>query len=180
MLPQIELWNLFWTKLKSSMQADYVFFCKINQPNGYLSNWWAAPFEFDGVRYPTTEHFMMYQKALMMGDHAVAEQVLMATSPAQVKALGRKVKNFNPRLWDDQKFDIVLQGNLAKFRAYPDLLNRLLATGDSIIAEAADYDRVWGIGLSAGDARARDPAQWRGQNLLGKVLMEVRRRLRAN
>lgn len=156
------------------MQANFILFCKVNQPNGYLSNWWSAPFELDGVLYPTTEHHMMYQKAILMGDHEVAQKVLKATSPAQVKALGRQVKNFNPRLWDDKKFEVVLQGNLAKFKAHRELLERLLATGDAIIAEAADYDRVWGIGLSANDPRAQDPSQWQGENLLGQVLMAVR------
>jgi ribA/ribD-fused uncharacterized protein len=158
--------------------ASYVF-CKVNQPNGYLSNWWAAPFELDGIVYPTTEHHMMYQKAILMGDQDVANLILRATSPAEVKSLGRQVRNFDARLWDDRKFEIVLAGNLAKFRAYPLLAQALLATGDHIIAEAADYDRVWGIGLSAADPRAQDQSQWRGQNLLGKVLMEVRRQLRA-
>lgn len=122
---------------------------------------------------------MMYQKAILMGDQAIADEVLKATSPAQVKALGRHVKNFSAELWDEKKFEVVLAGNLAKFRAHPDLLEALLETGDRIIAEAADYDRVWGIGLSASDPRAQNLAEWRGENLLGKVLMEVLRQLRA-
>ena len=160
------------------MQDDFILFCKVNQANGYLSNWWPAPFELDGVLYPTTEHHMMYQKAMLMGDQAIAQEVLQAVSPAIVKAFGRRVKNFSAELWDEKKFEVVLAGNLAKFRAHPDLLKMLLATGDRIIAEAADYDRVWGIGLAANDPRAQDQQQWRGENLLGKVLMAVRQQLR--
>jgi len=53
----------------------------------------------------------------------------------------------------------------------------LLATGNTILAEASPYDCKWGIGLSADDPRARNPAEWRGGNLLGEVLMEVREEL---
>lgn len=160
------------------MQDDFVFFCKTGDANGYLSNWHFARFEIDGIGYWTVEHYMMYQKAMLMGDNKTAQEVLLAVSPAIVKAFGRRVKNFSAELWNEKKFEIVLQGNLAKFRAHPHLLKMLLATGDRIIAEAADYDRVWGIGLSANDPRAQDQTQWRGENLLGKVLMAVRNQLR--
>ena len=35
-------------------------------------------------------------------------------------------------------------------------------------------DRIWGVGLAVEDARIFDERKWRGQNLLGKALMEVR------
>ena len=158
-------------------QEQFVFFCKKNEPNGYLSNWYAAPFTLDGVTFKTTEHHMMWSKAILMGDKEVAERVLRATSPAEVKALGRKVKNFDPKLWDAKKFQVVLDGNVAKFDAHPKLAAKLIATGDRILVEAADYDQIYGIGLAASDPRAWDQATWRGENLLGKILMEVRRRL---
>ena len=44
--------------------------------------------------------------------------------------------------------------------------------------EASPYDTIWGIGLAAEDPRAKDPSQWRGQNLLGFALMEVRDEIR--
>jgi ribA/ribD-fused uncharacterized protein len=45
------------------------------------------------------------------------------------------------------------------------------------LVEASPLDRIWGIGLAADDERAADPATWRGLNLLGEALMEVRDRL---
>lgn len=39
-------------------------------------------------------------------------------------------------------------------------------------------DRIWGIGLYASDSRVRDESKWQGQNLLGKVLMEIRTMLK--
>lgn len=160
------------------MQGDFVFFCKKNEPNGYLSNWYAAPFEIDGVHFAHTEAHMMYHKAMLMGDAEIAKQILRTKSLAEVKALGRKVKNFDAKLWDEKKYEVVLAGNMAKFSAHKNLLDKLLVTGDKILAEAADYDQIYGIGLAASDPRALDMAQWRGENLLGKILMEVRDTMR--
>jgi predicted NAD-dependent protein-ADP-ribosyltransferase YbiA (DUF1768 family) len=47
-----------------------------------------------------------------------------------------------------------------------------------VLVEAGPYDTVWGIGLSAAQPEARRPSQWRGLNLLGFALMDVRRDLR--
>ena len=51
------------------------------------------------------------------------------------------------------------------------------STGTAILAECAVKDRIWGIGLSMKDLKRFDITQWRGQNLLGYALMEVRKRL---
>lgn len=73
------------------------------------------------------------------------------------------------------RFDIVTFGNVAKFSQHPELAAHLRATGDAVLVEASPVDKVWGIGLSAGDANANDPTAWRGLNLLGFSLMRVRR-----
>lgn len=67
-----------------------------------------------------------------------------------------------------------MKGNKAKFSQNPTLKEFLLSTGDSILAEASPYDSIWGIGLGWEDAEKGGVAQWRGENLLGCALMEVR------
>ena len=69
------------------------------------------------------------------------------------------------------------QPNFEKFRQNPPLGEFLLSTGNAVIVEASPVDRIWGIGLAADDERATNPLQWRGENLLGFALMEVRDRL---
>ena len=49
----------------------------------------------------------------------------------------------------------------------------------TILVEASPYDRIWGIGLAASDPRALDARQWRGQNLLGRILTSLRDELLA-
>lgn len=52
--------------------------------------------------------------------------------------------------------------------------NILISTKDSILVEASPYDKIWGIGMSANNENIENPLLWRGLNLLGFALMEVR------
>ena len=161
----------------------YFFWGHQPLPNGEigkscLSQWWPATFVVDEVSYPTAEHFMMAQKARLFGDEDTRKKILTAATPKAAKQLGRGVKNFDEARWQEQRFEFVVEGNLAKFGQNRELGSFLIGTGDSVLVEASPLDRIWGIGLGANDERATDPAQWRGLNLLGFALMEVRTRLR--
>ena len=144
-----------------------------------FSQWWGSPFTIEGVRYATTEHWMMAQKALLFANADIYQQIIAAKSPAEAKALGRQVRNFDEAVWNARRLAIVVRGNLEKFRQHPDLQDFLLNTKDRILVEASPVDSIWGIGLAADDARAENPRQWNGLNLLGFALMEVRDALRA-
>ncbi|MDT7785121.1 MAG: hypothetical protein QOF58_3540 [Pseudonocardiales bacterium] len=144
---------------------------------GCLSQWWPCSFVVDGRSFASAEHYMMWRKALLFSDDAVAARVLAARTPAEAKALGREVSGFDAALWTSSRLEIVVSGNLAKFGQDPLLRSYLLGTGSRVLVEASPLDRVWGIGLAADDPRASDPASWLGLNLLGEALMEVRSRL---
>lgn len=142
-----------------------------------FSQWWEAPFEIDGITYPTAEHYMMAGKARLFNDKEVLEEILTVTHPHDAKKLGRKVKNFTPDVWNEHKFGIVLEANYAKFSQNETLKEYLVNTKDRIIVEASPRDRIWGIGMGQSNEKAMNPNLWRGHNLLGYVLMEVRDRL---
>jgi ribA/ribD-fused uncharacterized protein len=143
-----------------------------------FSQWFESPFTIKGVRYPTAEHFMMAAKARLFGDRENEALVLKSGHPKQAKELGRKVRDFDEATWIRKRFPLVVEGNLAKFAQNPQLKDFLLGTGDRVLVEASPYDRIWGIGLAADDSAAENPALWKGLNLLGFALMEVRERLR--
>ncbi|NGN64391.1 NADAR family protein [Streptomyces sp. A7024] len=145
---------------------------------GCFSQWWPAPFTVDGVEYATAEHFTMAGKARLFGDTDAERAIVAAGHPKQAKDLGRTVRGFDQEAWAAHRYDIVVRGNEAKFGQHPDLRDYLLRTGDRVLVEASPVDRVWGIGLAADDERAQTPAEWRGLNLLGLALMDVRERLR--
>ena len=144
-----------------------------------LSQWWVDPFEADGVVYPTAEHYMMAGKASLFGDHEKAELIRETPEAKAAKVLGREVTGFDAATWERHRFDIVVDGNLAKFRAHRDLRRFLLGTGDAVLVEASKKDLVWGTGLAREEKNAATPDYWRGLNLLGFALMEVREQLRA-
>lgn len=162
---------------------EYIYFWGHRpDPNGItkacLSQWYAAGFEHEGRYFPTAEHWMMYHKALVAGDQESARAVLVEPSARAVKAIGRKVKNYDDKLWATRKYPIVIEGNVMKFGGSRKLRDYLLGTGDAILVEASPYDDQWGIGMGIDEARRLDdPAQWRGTNLLGWALMEARERL---
>ena len=143
-----------------------------------LSQWYDVEFEIAEVKYNTAEQYMMAQKALLFDDKEVFAQIMLADNPRDYKALGRKIRNFDSNVWDVRKYDIVVEGNRAKFSQNDDLKEYLLSTGDAILVEASPYDRIWGIGLYPGQAAKGTVDQWRGLNFLGSALMEVRERLR--
>lgn len=144
---------------------------------GCLGQWWPSPFTIQGVEYSCAEKWMMAEKARMFGDPEMLRAILSTQSPKSMKALGRKVKNFQKEVWDARCYQLVLEGNLAKFSQQPALLDYLLSTGDRILVEASPLDRIWGIGIGKNSPDARDPARWRGRNLLGFALTEARDRL---
>ena len=92
---------------------------------------------------------------------------------------GAKVKNFDDVVWKANREKIVTAGSRAKFTQNADLLALLLATKGTTLVEASPYDRIWGIGLAATSPKAQDPKTWRGQNLLGKILTQLRDELLA-
>ncbi len=143
-----------------------------------FSQWWPALFEWEGKKFKTAEHWMMYHKAVLFNDVEIAEKVLQVETPAEAKKLGRKVRGFNPEVWNDHKFDIVVKGNVLKFDQDESLKEFLLGTGKRVIVEASPMDRIWGIGMAESNEKCHDPNKWRGQNLLGFALMEAREILR--
>ena len=144
---------------------------------GFLSNWYMSRFELDGVSYTSMEQYMMHQKAITFDDIDIAKQILETDDVSKVKALGRAVHNYNDAIWNGIRQIVVYKGLLAKFSQNKDLKEKLLSTGNNILAEAARTDSVWGIGISI-KANARfDMNKWRGKNLLGFALMQVRKEL---
>lgn len=141
---------------------------------GCLSQWWPAPFIVDGVVYATAEHWMMAGKARLFGDAEAERRVLAAAGPGAAKAVGRTVRGFDDAVWERERFALVAEGSRHKFGQHSELREFLRATTGRVLVEASPLDRVWGIGLAAGDERAADPTRWEGLNLLGFALMDAR------
>jgi ribA/ribD-fused uncharacterized protein len=144
-----------------------------------FSQWYPAAFTVDGIKYATSEHWMMAGKAAVFGDREIMNRILADSSsaspdPGLAKRLGRQVSGFDQAVWLKSGFDIVTKGNVHKFGQNLALGSYLLGTGEKVLVEASPHDRVWGIGLNSSDPRAQDPRSWDGENLLGFALMKAR------
>jgi ribA/ribD-fused uncharacterized protein len=142
-----------------------------------FSNWYISSFEVEGQRFNCVEQFMMYQKAKLFDDDATAAKIMAASNPRAQKVLGRRVAGFRDDVWLERRSEIVVAGCYAKFSQNSRLRDVLLGTRKTQLVEASPYDRIWGVGLSERDPRIFDSRKWRGKNLLGQALMQVRMRL---
>ena len=123
-----------------------------DEENGYLSNWYPSPFTLDGVAFSSMEQYMMYRKAVCFGDDKVAAQILVTEDVAEIKTLGRLVSGYDESLWNGVRQIVVYEGLLAKFSQNSELGGQLKKTGNTVLAECAVKDRIWGIGLSMHDS----------------------------
>lgn len=156
---------------------NIICFHNPNEENGFLSNWFLSPFTANGISFSSMEQYMMYQKANCFGDETTATNILATNDVAQIKALGRMVTNYDESHWNGIRQIVVYEGLLSKFSQNDELKALLKATGNAILAECAVKDCIWGIGLSMKDPDRLDKTKWKGQNLLGYALMQVRTRL---
>lgn len=154
-----------------------VCFHNPNEENGYLSNWYPSKFTVNDVDFSSMEQYMMYKKAVCFGDKDMANKILATDDVAEIKAFGRLVANYNESYWNWVRQIVVFEGLTAKFSQNEDLKAKLKATDNSILAECAVKDRIWGIGLSMNNPDRLQIDKWKGQNLLGYALMMVRERL---
>lgn len=168
----------------SEKQNDFLFFWG-HQPSRdgtitktCFSQWWMSSFKVDGIEYKSAEHFMMAKKAALFEDFEIMNKIIKANSPADVKKLGREVKNYNDTIWLENRYEIVKTGNFYKFSQNLELHKFLLNTNEKILVEASPVDAIWGIGLASDHKNANNPKEWKGLNLLGFALMEVRDELK--
>ena len=134
----------------------------------FMSNFSYSPMEFEGISVPTAEHAFQMMKA---STQDMREFIAMAPTASQAKSRGRGVKIRGD--WEQIKFDIMYRIQLAKYRQNPHLLASLLATGDAELEEGNWWhDNIYG---NCKCERCRDIE---GHNMLGNILMKLRKELR--
>lgn len=130
--------------------------------------------EIDSITYPSVEHYFQAMKAKEFKDDDMYEKIIKAKTAKAVKALGKKVKGFEKEIWDSKKDEIMFRGIKSKFVQHPELRKQLEETGSRVIGEADARNTYWGIGTSMASEKSKHPSKWRGQNRIGKMLMELR------
>ena len=140
-----------------------------------LSNFYQAQITMDGRTYRSTEHYLQWHKAHIGKNAAIMDKIIKSETPLQAKYLGNEVKLSND-IWIPEARQAIFRACKEKFMQNNRARQFLKDTGDTILVEAST-DKIWGIGVSLNDKNLPDQAKWAGDNLLGKVLMEIRNEL---
>ena len=132
----------------------------------FLSNFYEHPITYNGVVYPTNEHFFQAMKTPVLSEHL---EIAAAATPGRAKRLGRKANLWSD--WEEIKEDIMLQALRLKF-ADPALAEKLLATDGKYLIEGNWWhDNYWGV-------CSCEKCGHQGRNRLGELLMKVREEIK--
>jgi len=136
----------------------------------FLSNFYPTPVCYGGLTYPHAEAAFQAQKC---GREEDKVKYTLAKNPVVAKRMGKREPNL-PADWPVRSYEIMREVLRAKF-ADPELKAKLLATGDAELVEGNNHhDNLWG------DCLCPRCAFKKGQNRLGRLLMQVRRELKAD
>ena len=158
-------------------RVDAVYFHKPEEPYGFLSNWYLSDIEVDGQQFTSTEQYIMFRKCMILGDTDAAQQVMATNDPAEQQMIGQHAKCYNDAVWSGLCQVVAMRGLLAKFTQHDDLRQWLLSTGNAYLVECARTDRRWACGIGLKDDARHDITKWKGRNILGFALMEVRNQI---
>ena len=167
-------------EVRAGKRYKYLFFWG-HQPNRNgtigkqcLSQWYYSPFKVDDIIYPTAEHYILAEKARLFNDDVTLKRIISSSDASAAKRYGREVLGFDKEIWQTNRNKIVITGNFNKFNQNNALREFLVNTKRRTLVEASPIDNIWGIGLAKDNTKIENPEKWRGLNLLGFALMEVR------
>lgn len=157
----------------------HVFFYSGRQA---FSNWHHSPDQLimRGLSFDHSEGAFMAMKAWFFMDLDAVAACHAEKDPCAVKAIGRTIRGYDDAAWSLVRLGFMAYVNLLKYRQNPEMAAELLGTGDRTLVEASPVDQVWGVGLAEDDPLIQSPSNWRGTNLLGVALMQVREVLRGD
>ncbi|KHJ84345.1 hypothetical protein OESDEN_15943 [Oesophagostomum dentatum] len=127
-----------------------------------------------GKRFTSTEQYYMWSKAKFCKDYSAANAILYLNDPKMIKQVGSQLENFDETRWRHFAWRVMMKAVMAKFKLDRRMRYQLFRTAGSVLVEASPHDIYWGIGLSIDDPNVADPTQWKGLNVMGEVLMQIR------
>lgn len=135
-----------------------------------LSNFSAFQIEWCGLTFPTSEHVYHWEKFRDSENNSnethIQKQIRTAPSAHEAFKRAERLKVYRRDFWDTDKAEVMLDILRAKVQQHEYVHRKLLATGDRTLIEDSWRDNYWGWGEN------KD-----GQNMLGKLWMEVRAEL---
>jgi ribA/ribD-fused uncharacterized protein len=122
------------------------------------------PFTLEDQQWSTAEH---YYQAMLFDNPKIQAKILSLPSAKSVEKFTKWRLLQKKKGWKKLRQVLMTRAIYTKCKTYPEVAERLLATGDKKLVENSAYDYFWGCGR---DRRA--------DNTYGKVLMNVRKKLK--
>lgn len=144
--------------------TDEIKFYSVIDDFGEFSNFAHFPIKLAKKLWPTTEHYFQAQK---FKDAKDQEQIRQAKTPMIAAKLGRDRKKKLRRDWESAKVNVMRDALMAKFTQHDELKKLLLSTNEAKLIEHTENDDYWG-----------DGGNGKGKNMLGKLLMQIREKLK--
>lgn len=150
------VWNLF----KRLGPADFPdTINRFRDEYAFLSNRYACPFVWQGIMYSNAEAAFQSSRCA----DKVSRTAFSNCSAGKATMRGRSI--VPPHEWEHERISIMRSILEAKFGQNPCLMNKLKATCGMVLINGNNkHDTLWGI----------DIYSWEGENLLGKILMDIR------
>lgn len=142
-----------------------------------FSNFHQSDFSDDGRVFSSVEQYVVFQKATLFNDDDATEAVMKLSDPVKIKVRGKRIKNYDHKIWLEARVGIMKKALHCKFSQCNSLKQKLSETGRKTLIEANKYDKFWGGGISLRDLQPNTVDQLPGRNTLGKLLMELRTEL---
>jgi len=154
---------------RAYLRKDCVVFRKTRETWGGLSNMAAGfPLSVGGVRILTSE--ALYQACRFPNRPDVQRRIVAEKSPMSAKMVGKPHRAETRADWDQVRVEVMRWCLRLKLKQNRSSFERLLrATGDREIVEDSHKDTFWGAKMSP-----QDPDVLIGQNVLGRLLVELR------
>lgn len=130
-----------------------------------FSNLAPYPIVIEGELWDSTEHYFQFMRFKDINP-TYAQRIRDAATPRQAKMISMEIAD-RPENWSKIRVELLREANIVKYNSYPRLAKLLLSTGNEELIEANPNDDFWGEG-----------ADGTGQNMMGRILMEIRENLR--
>jgi N-glycosidase YbiA len=144
--------------------SEVIKFYSVADEFGEFSNFAAFPIKLKKKVWSTSEHYFQAMKFDSISDQ---NDIRKCNTPMEAARKGRDRKRKLKRNWESMKDNVMREAVLAKFTQYDELRVLLLSTNEAKLVEHTENDDYWGDG---GDGK--------GKNTLGRILMEVRAKLK--
>ncbi|WP_246320268.1 NADAR family protein [Paenibacillus qinlingensis] len=145
-------------QIKSEQKV--INFYETDKPYGCFSNFAKYPIEIQGEIWQTSEHYFQAKK---FEETEHEEQIRLAPTPMAAARMGRERSRPLRSDWEEVKLDIMYEAVLAKIQQHETVRDILLSTGSCVLVEHTKNDAYWG-----------DNGDGTGQNMLGRILMQIR------